>query len=113
MHTNSTLQKVYHFNATTWSNIEIAKSIDNTDLGWALGYIIKETNGIPRESPRHSWMSTSVYMLCNFGLGLGLFSLVVALLYHRYHRVYVTNGNANGDGGGVEETTALNRLSKC
>lgn len=48
---NSTLTKVYHFNEKTWSNLRFATYINEAYLGWVLGFMISESNAIPREEP--------------------------------------------------------------
>ncbi len=47
----STLTKVYHFDEKTWSNLRFATYINEAYLGWVLGFMISESNAIPREEP--------------------------------------------------------------
>ncbi|KAH9389661.1 Ectonucleoside triphosphate diphosphohydrolase 1 [Tyrophagus putrescentiae] len=48
---HSTLTKVYHFDEKTWSNLRFATYINEAYLGWVLGFMISESNAIPREEP--------------------------------------------------------------
>ena len=41
------LTKGYHFNSSTWPQISFVSEIDETGIGWGLGYAVAQANGLP------------------------------------------------------------------
>jgi len=41
------LTKAYHFNSSTWSQISFVHDIDETGVGWGLGYAVAQANSLP------------------------------------------------------------------
>lgn len=54
------LTKGYKFDKDSWSNIHFIKKINNTDIGWSLGYMINSSNVIKVEGPE-TFISTPVF----------------------------------------------------
>ena len=66
----------YHFNSTTWHQIQPVKRINNTEVGWGLGHAMIEASSLPGES----FISLSVMIvLVTVGLLLLLLGLTVGL----------------------------------
>lgn len=39
----------YHFNSSTWQQIQFVKRLNNTEVGWGLGYATIQANSLPAE----------------------------------------------------------------
>ncbi|XP_052771373.1 ectonucleoside triphosphate diphosphohydrolase 8-like [Mya arenaria] len=50
----------YKFNNKTWNNIHFVKKINNTDVGWTLGYMINSSNTIQPLGPQ-TFISTTAF----------------------------------------------------
>ncbi|EMP28357.1 Ectonucleoside triphosphate diphosphohydrolase 8, partial [Chelonia mydas] len=48
------LLDAYKFNQTSWSSIRFQMKAADTDIGWALGYVLNLTNMIPAEAPEQA-----------------------------------------------------------
>ncbi|XP_063287821.1 ectonucleoside triphosphate diphosphohydrolase 8-like [Pelobates fuscus] len=72
----------YNFSEQTWGNIHFTQQVDNTDVGWTLGYMLNLTNRIPSEAPSllkgHSynlWVSELFFIVLSITAGLVAASL--------------------------------------
>ncbi|NXE02707.1 ENTP8 diphosphohydrolase, partial [Chaetorhynchus papuensis] len=86
------LLKGYKFNHTTWPNIHFVRQVANTDVGWALGYMLNLTNMIPSEPPAAvtglpscSWIAATVLLAIMLIL---TFCLLTATCCHRSSSSY-------------------------
>ncbi|XP_037735646.1 ectonucleoside triphosphate diphosphohydrolase 8 isoform X4 [Chelonia mydas] len=64
------LLDAYKFNQTSWSSIRFQMKAADTDIGWALGYVLNLTNMIPAEAPeqvkgqqRGLWAATIFFIV--------------------------------------------------
>nr|XP_048679212.1 ectonucleoside triphosphate diphosphohydrolase 8-like isoform X3 [Caretta caretta] len=77
------LLDAYKFNQSSWSSIKFQMKAADTDIGWALGYVLNLTNMIPAEAPeqvkgqqRGLWAATIFFIV------LTLAFCLVGLLIH-------------------------------
>lgn len=89
------LTEEYGFNEATWQNIMFAVQVNNTDLGWSLGYMINATNAIPKTKPNISrrppmiTKSTFIVLLVIFAL-VAIASILALLFVPRRHQSSIT-----------------------
>lgn len=67
------LIRAYKFDDKSWNNIHFIKKINNTDIGWSLGYMINSSNIITPEGPT-TYISTPV-----FSVLIALFAIFILL----------------------------------
>ncbi|XP_045190692.2 ectonucleoside triphosphate diphosphohydrolase 8-like [Mercenaria mercenaria] len=72
------LVDAYKFDNITWENINFVKKINNTDIGWTLGYMLNSSNVIPVVGPEHFITTTAfssltvlfaIFILLSVGFG--------------------------------------------
>uniref|UniRef100_A0A8C8RH79 Ectonucleoside triphosphate diphosphohydrolase 8 n=2 Tax=Pelusios castaneus TaxID=367368 RepID=A0A8C8RH79_9SAUR len=67
----------YKFDTQTWSNIHFRQQAANTDIGWALGYVLNLTNMIPAEALEQVkgqqaglWAGAVLFIILTIAVGL-------------------------------------------
>lgn len=84
----------YGFNETTWENIQFVEQVNNTDVGWSLGYMINASNCIPAEFPTPASLNLTVTILlliiCVFILIISWFFLKKALWLRSTENSYLS-----------------------
>ncbi|XP_038230115.1 ectonucleoside triphosphate diphosphohydrolase 8-like isoform X2 [Dermochelys coriacea] len=77
------LLDAYKFNQTSWSSIKFQMKAANTDIGWALGYVLNLTNMIPAEAPEQmKGQQRGLWAAAIFFIVLTLAFCIVGLLIH-------------------------------
>ncbi|XP_054437256.1 ectonucleoside triphosphate diphosphohydrolase 1 isoform X2 [Pteronotus mesoamericanus] len=81
----SLLQKGYHFTPDSWKNIHFMGQIQNTDVGWTLGYMLNLTNMIPAEQPMSAPLphSTYIFLMVFFSLILTAVVIIGLIIFHK------------------------------
>ncbi|XP_015686773.1 ectonucleoside triphosphate diphosphohydrolase 8-like, partial [Protobothrops mucrosquamatus] len=67
----------YGFQNDTWQNIAFQMQASNSDIGWALGYMLNLTNRIPAEAPQQLkgheeafWIASIFFIVATLALCL-------------------------------------------
>lgn len=76
----SLLQRAYHITPDFWKNIHFMGKIQNSDVGWTLGYMLNLTNRIPAEQPLSAPLSYSTYVFLMVLFSLILVAVVITSL---------------------------------
>ncbi|CAM1317943.1 ENTPD1 (predicted) [Pycnogonum litorale] len=82
----------YGFNTTYWSNVKFVDSIEDTDVGWALGYMLDKTSHLAMKKPEDIPLSLTIFciLIALFVIFL-LLSVAFgchALKQRKYHQTY-------------------------
>ncbi|XP_060049066.1 ectonucleoside triphosphate diphosphohydrolase 1 [Erinaceus europaeus] len=79
------LHKGYHFTMDTWNRVHFMDKIQNSSVGWSLGYMLNLTNMIPAEQPvsRPLSNSTYVFLMVFFSLILVVVVILALLIFHK------------------------------
>ncbi|XP_016019659.1 ectonucleoside triphosphate diphosphohydrolase 1 isoform X1 [Rousettus aegyptiacus] len=77
----SLLQRAYHITPDFWKNIHFMGKIQNSDVGWTLGYMLNLTNKIPAEQPLSAPLSYSTYVFLMVLFSLILVAVVITSLF--------------------------------
>ncbi|XP_067868083.1 ectonucleoside triphosphate diphosphohydrolase 8 [Heterodontus francisci] len=89
IYSNILLIDGYKFNSSTWENIVFKQKAGNTDIGWALGYMLNLTNMIRSESPvvvkaqyRRLWAAACFFLVLT--ILLSMVSLMVNYFVNKF-----------------------------
>ena len=80
----------YGYNMTdeNLKNFHVVKSIDSNEIGWTLGYMINQTNGLNAESRPERLLTKSEFsgllVLCILSLIISIIIIIIA--YRSYQR---------------------------
>ncbi|XP_041371002.1 ectonucleoside triphosphate diphosphohydrolase 2-like [Gigantopelta aegis] len=70
---NILLTKGYKFNSTNWHTLKFVQKLAGTDVGWSLGFMLQESNGIPAKTVK------VLISTLTFSLLLALFVIFILL----------------------------------
>ncbi|XP_052131444.1 ectonucleoside triphosphate diphosphohydrolase 1-like isoform X1 [Frankliniella occidentalis] len=75
----------YGIKENTWQNIDFLKKVNNTSVGWTLGFTIQSTNAFPEEQAEEPFSATifvSLMFIIAVGIGVCLTLTVINLIKH-------------------------------
>ncbi|KAK3921838.1 Ectonucleoside triphosphate diphosphohydrolase 8, partial [Frankliniella fusca] len=75
----------YGIKENTWQNIDFLKKVNNTSVGWTLGFTIRSTNAFPEEQAEEPFSATtfvSLVFVVAIGIGVSLTLTAITLMKH-------------------------------